>query len=630
MNTTILTTGTTGFSTIISYTLTIDGTTITRDIMLNKAPTGDTTLVTVELLTNKGRSVLCDFTTDDASVTVITFNSDKELLFKDEYVIFDIEVAFNSTNLITNLKLNALETTINLNEVSDSTTITNLSSIVNIVQVPNTNVFHVSPSSTCTITEFELTYVDSEETVQYLFSSTGYITLASQQQITINASYTDNSDTKHSLTLTPYIYHTNYVPNVSSAVDISGLYKDSNFTTNTDFIFSNIIDFVGTMSPTYYYDKKLSPFILSNVLIADITGNLKYEQSDIKVLASTDVNHDFNLDTVSNLPVDSYNMYVNTNVIDTFVNESTLFTGLLTSGDKYYTSKIIDAITITSNSVAKAFSLTSLGYIFNVDPTTYNVPLGGIVSFTSSITNEYLSFIRLTPFVELVDGKTYILMDGTLSINGVALSDNYFIYDSEDSYTQVDAYFIEVSSYTIDSYEFSVSTTNPLVIENTQCNTYKISNLDSTPVDVVINKVVYSDNKDLETEVVQELNLASGESADFTSPEDGIYTLVYTQDNVEYTQYIISICNIEECILQSMLNVICTDGCTPCIGDCDYGKEVKYITVMNLYSSLKDGIAYVLGINNVYNTIDNDKIHTLFSISDIISKLTLYCNSCHE
>jgi hypothetical protein len=182
--------------------------------------------------------------------------------------------------------------------------------------------------------------------------------------------------------------------------------------------------------------------------------------------------------------------------------------------------------------------------------------------------------------------------------------------------------------------EFEYEICNSWVVSNTTCNILKIENLSSSvPLTYTIKKLNDDNVFEVATVndvVLQDLDLAFGNSVSYDMGDDNLYTVTISQENddprVDNTdlEYIILLdCNIRKCKKELLRLFLCED-------DVDCGCAINDLTE---FTALSNILYRKWNIwkqqQSIYTTLDiNDIVDDIATLSIAITKIKEICKEC--
>lgn len=170
----------------------------------------------------------------------------------------------------------------------------------------------------------------------------------------------------------------------------------------------------------------------------------------------------------------------------------------------------------------------------------------------------------------------------------------------------------------------TVSVCNWFTIEPLEeCNKYKITNCSVDDKVVTIKQL--QDNSTFT--VVSTVNLLALESTNIEFEEDGIYSItVLDIDGNEQIQIVASYCNLNNCILNYLKQIICNKPCGDCKTENVYNFNALMINAHTYFALINEQFNF----NYIYSTIDISTIDRLYEIKSFIERFSEYCeNDCN-
>lgn len=540
-------------------------------------------------------------------------------------VDFNISIADTSdtTNSITlDLKLFNVLVTGDIWLVSTDTEIK--ASIIAIQEPLSNNVYYYNLTNSV----YDTSIVLDAGNNAFSFSSTGVIAKTDDDRFTVNLNrtYINDSGTVINLFASDtfdFIYNT-FIPKVSMSIDNNGFILNGFPTEHTIFKPRALSDYSAIKhSPQV---SVISYIELSNFTIESISGNILANQTIFKDADST--NLDFIFDDYSNLYKGDYYMKVKNSII-TEPLDTPIYTTDFVVGNYYLpvTVGICTAISYGGDSI----SITA-DTAFYIDPAVFGT-VGTLLTFTD--TNiAYLSTTVLYNAVNVYLDNTYHVRTGSVSINGVSHTDIVYLSQTDTIIYSSDVLLLPFKTTIFYEDFVGIKTFNPIEITRPSCNEYVIHNNSLSNIEININYLTYTIDKQGEYDIIDTTSIPSGGIYTFQPTNDGVYTITF--NNSGFTDLVfVSTCNTEKCIMAYINDIICCANDNSCTCelqtvDCKYIDRSNFMATTLLYDTLKSMILDVVGINSIYNELLSDYTLKLHSISDILNKLNNFCNTCTD
>jgi len=164
-----------------------------------------------------------------------------------------------------------------------------------------------------------------------------------------------------------------------------------------------------------------------------------------------------------------------------------------------------------------------------------------------------------------------------------------------------------------------IETCNFITFDYVSCNNYKIHNrsLDNT---VTVNI------QSIDSQQFDDFDLEPQTSKDITFTESNLYKVDILNDSVTETYIISNYCNIEKCLSDYILNILCpgdTSGICPDTVELNQLLMLHYSYFMELHKEY--------GINNFYTGLDDSQLERLGNIKQIMDRILMVCErkSCN-
>jgi hypothetical protein len=175
----------------------------------------------------------------------------------------------------------------------------------------------------------------------------------------------------------------------------------------------------------------------------------------------------------------------------------------------------------------------------------------------------------------------------------------------------------------VKNYTFTAC--NYFDITQTKCNTYTLTNYSFDTVSVVISKMNSSGVFVAETNGT--FTLGQCENTTLTISSDGIYKISYTRGSTTQYLIVINYCNIQDCVLSKLEDVICCNPTKICNVENVYDYNVLMSLIMVLFAQLNEEYNF----NFVYELISDEKLTSLYKTSQIIDRINdVYCETCED
>lgn len=256
---------------------------------------------------------------------------------------------------------------------------------------------------------------------------------------------------------------------------------------------------------------------------------------------------------------------------------------------------------IDYTNISQFYINDGLSYSFNNQTIQYN-----LIDFTGNVIQELdYNFTLGSPDTYVYDFTLYNF-------------DNYKIPEKGD-------YLLQVVVSSSDLYEctknIKITSCNWYEIEQTNCNDYTAVNNSFEDLELTISKL--TDNVFVEQEVKPFIKLTSLSNVLL---DDGVYEFSTIRGGVKSSFIVINYCNIKNCILKSIQNILCPSDCS-CVDDnaiCELNSTIMLATTF--FNMLNKEY----NLNYLYTIIDDNKLNDLFNIDIVINKLTENCadNDC--
>jgi hypothetical protein len=246
---------------------------------------------------------------------------------------------------------------------------------------------------------------------------------------------------------------------------------------------------------------------------------------------------------------------------------------------------------------------------------------------------KYSSYDSVEVLYELIDVYNNVIQDQLYVVPttipfAFSPSDYPFNYTAPEKGDYIIKLTVKTPCYTC-TKSILLNTCNPIEIVKLECGKYRVINLSSAPIFVVVDKFLTSTTSE---EVSGRQELGPCEYKDY-SFNDGIYYFKFYNNSVISTDTYISTCivhiwcNIEKCIKDAAMWVICSKP------DCKCGitKELynfnALITMAYTYFSI---IQTSFNYSTHFTVIDTETITVLHNIQTFMDKFNKICNTCQE
>jgi hypothetical protein len=194
---------------------------------------------------------------------------------------------------------------------------------------------------------------------------------------------------------------------------------------------------------------------------------------------------------------------------------------------------------------------------------------------------------------------------------------------------------VAIVSPTANTIWFTCTTETTIVpcsyteLKETACGEYTIENYEEETMSVVVNKLIKIVAEVPEVTEIETFTVLASATHDFTLTDPGVYLIEITKGEVSYTRVVFNLCEIKQCFLTNMQNILCNSlddcGCNKTkIGNAQYNQQA-FITQYFLLLAYMNNV-YIT--NWIFETIDTTMFTNLFNISKIIDNLTKYCETC--
>lgn len=581
-----------------------DSTILTETINLSAG----NTLETLELLTTNNTGVNVTLQFDD---TTGILNVKSTLNFNTEGIKFKVNLTENTNN--STLDLNLILYNIDANyTVYLTVEDTDVKASVIAIQEPLTDNIRYYNLSNSNVDKAEL-YIDD---VLIHTNTTGIIQLGKSSTIKLIITYYHLvGTTTTTYTSTSYFNFTydEYYPYTTVGYTATDYLINNLYSENTTFNVNLVSDY--TLPKTLIQTKNI---VQLDVLKHDLTSVYKQFLFDTPLLNTP---LDFTFTSFNGLLKGDYVFQLTNYLLDSYNGVSN--NALLTVGKYYYVIRNGSCTSISNSSIP--ISITGLKQIIYIDPSIYGLS-GTQILFTGF--NE-LSLIELTTIDTISFGIPYLIVAGSITINGTVYSSGTIILNNTDTYSITSNFKgVAINTDIIFQDKIVVETYSKYEILKLVNNTYSIFNKSFTSIGIEIQELSYSvDLKPIFTTIVTGTIFSNSEFK-FTPSKDGIYKILLNVNGVITEYVIVSIYNIEQCFIHKISENICKCDCNSTC-NCELTKVMHYVTTMSLYFHLVDMINDLIGVNTYYNELVSDDILKLHSLSTIIYKLNKFCNECN-
>jgi hypothetical protein len=461
-------------------------------------------------------------------------------------------------------------------------------------------------------------------------SPTGVATVLTSERYTTTNVYTYyDSVTQQFITVqhssTIVFQYNTYIPSTDTSFTDNGFLFKGFPTVNT--LFTAVLNSSFETINTYPQKHYITPVNVASYNIHDVTGNTIVSQYLGLITNNNTSINKFLFDDITGLVSKDYivtfNNYIVNNIAETPINQD-----IFISGQTYFVAAANDCTSITDGT--NVLPISSKGS-FYIDPNIFGT-IGTSIQFTG--VNHMLS-TNAIPLTDVIYNQPYYIATGNIEIDGImyTIGDVVFLTDKLDINGIADLVLLTLESVYDDVY--NVHTYKNIDIYHPTCDTYTIYNNSLETITVNIEKLVYTIDVQGEYQLITKAIISSGDNFAFTPMEDGVYKFTYIEGNEIKTLYIVSICNVEQCMINYINDLVCcsTDSNCECNlqgHDCKYIDRSNFIATSLLYDLLKNMIIDIIGINQVYtDTISDDALY-LHDITDIISRINNFCNNCDE
>lgn len=241
------------------------------------------------------------------------------------------------------------------------------------------------------------------------------------------------------------------------------------------------------------------------------------------------------------------------------------------------------------------------------------------ITFTPEVEKDGLSFTDYTTTYTVISPTG---VDTEITANGNNIS---FELDELGSYAVSITFVDNIDDLTY-ILTYNVECCDYLVIQQTECNTFVITNNGTEDVTIVITDLFNTDSIGDAIVPLESTILLAGDGVEVMFDDVSLYVadVSYTIGGEERTeQYIINnYCLIEECITSYTLDILCAENaqCT----ECPDGVDLNRMLALNYAYFLNVNSEY--GTNNFYSGLEHATLVTQLSdMKGIMDKLYAYC-----
>jgi len=167
-----------------------------------------------------------------------------------------------------------------------------------------------------------------------------------------------------------------------------------------------------------------------------------------------------------------------------------------------------------------------------------------------------------------------------------------------------------------------IKSCNWFEIQQTSCDEYTITNNSFDDLSLVITKL--NDTKVFEAyKTIVFGNLSSVKEVLAT---DGLYKFSVTRNSKEYSFIVVNYCAIKNCLIKYISSILCPEDC-----GCEENKDTtNFNSTVMLAITFFNMLNSEYNFNYIYESIESDKLDSLFEISTVLNKLNENCadNDC--
>lgn len=243
-----------------------------------------------------------------------------------------------------------------------------------------------------------------------------------------------------------------------------------------------------------------------------------------------------------------------------------------------------------------------------VNPYTTQVLTYRVIDFTGNIIQEEEHTFDINPLPFTYDQTSYKFVD-------------FVIPEIGDYIIQVE---LSVAGLYSCKKNYPVKGCSFYEIKNTNCNEFTIYNRGFDDFDVVISEL-QDDKTFLEVSTVTVPTL---DNIVISHTTDNVYQYKVTKDDVDYIYIVVNYCNLRNCILLGVTNLMCqkTSDCTDCKAK-DYYDFNVLITMAHTYFNMLNS---EYNFNYLYESLDVNKLNELYELKTFLTRFEEYCIECNK
>lgn len=268
-----------------------------------------------------------------------------------------------------------------------------------------------------------------------------------------------------------------------------------------------------------------------------------------------------------------------------------------------------------------------------------NTPNTSIVNIDYSQLTQYtVDDILVNPYTTQV--LTYNLIDFTGNIIQTltytfAINPLPYVYDQTlYPFTgfvipEVGDYIIQVELSVTGLYSckknYPVNGCNFYEVKNTDCNAFTIYNRGFADFDVSISEL----QDDMSFIEVSNVTVPALSNVVISHTDDNVYTYTVTKDGNTYIYVVVNYCNLRNCILLGLKNLICKkrdDCCDDCRSKDYYDFNALMINAHTYFNMLNSEYNF----NYFYDSLSPDKVSELYDLSSFLKRFKEYCLECNK
>jgi len=588
---------------------------LTRNILLNNNSK------VVELVDNNGIGVQTTFSYD-SSIGRLTLTADT--LLPNNSIELDVIITSNvdPASIHLNLKLYdvILDETIYI-----ITSPEHIKASTMVMQKPLTNTVEFYNLTNSTITTCEIKDGDGNILSS---SSTGVITLYTSAVFNTKYTYTYYNGTtfitvEDSSTI---VYnHNSFLPTTDTSFTNDGFLYKGFPTINTKFNAQIISNY--TNINIFPQTNRIMKHNVVGYNISDVTGGTVLDEYMSAPVDNNTMVLPFTFDEITGLNVKDYIVNL-TNYIITNISTEPVVADILISGNYYYVAAIKDCSSITdgTNTIPITPELT-----FYIDPAVFGT-IGTSIAFSDV---NGMTVLQVIPIANAILNQPYYITDGEAILNGVTypVKSTIFLNENDviDPTSTAKLLLLDMVDFYNDRYNVTVY--DSIAITHPECNKYEVLNNSLTSKTIDIYQLIYTVDIQGEYQKINTVTISSGDKYIFVPSTDGVYKFDFIDSNDDKTLFIVSTCNVDNCLIKYINDLVCCNNDDNCEcnlqgHDCMYIDRSNFIATSLLYDLLKNMIIDVIGIDQIYSdTISDDALY-LHSISDILTRISNFCNDC--